>query len=63
MEWWGYGIVTFSLLSSGLAWAARLLWSKEFAAAKGETIRAKDAQTATLGLDHGVGQPSSRCLR
>jgi hypothetical protein len=36
-----------SAAASVLAWAARLFWGKEFAAAKDETIRAKEAQLAT----------------
>jgi polyhydroxyalkanoate synthesis regulator phasin len=31
-----------------LAWAAKLFWSREYAAAKDETIRAKEAQIETL---------------
>lgn len=40
-----------SLLSAGaavLAWLAKLRWSEEFAAAKDETIKAKEAQIAGL---------------
>jgi hypothetical protein len=48
MEWWGYVIIAGSIISSGLAWAAKLWWSKEFAAAKDETIKSKDAQIAML---------------
>lgn len=37
-----------SALAAFLAWAARLWWGKEFAAAKDETIHAKEAQIAVL---------------
>ncbi|HYK09783.1 MAG TPA: hypothetical protein VEV39_03200 [Gemmatimonadales bacterium] len=35
-------------LAAALAWAAKLWWGREFAAAKDETIRAKDAQLQVL---------------
>lgn len=42
------GITLLSLLAAILAWLAKLRWSKEYAAAKDETIRAKDAQIDAL---------------
>jgi DNA repair exonuclease SbcCD ATPase subunit len=36
-----------SAVASVLAWAARLVWGREFAAAKDETIKAKEAQLVT----------------
>jgi small-conductance mechanosensitive channel len=43
----GWIAAALSALASVLAWGARLLWGREFAAAKDETIRAKEAQLAT----------------
>lgn len=37
-----------SALAAVLAWLAKLRWSKEYAAAKDEVIRAKDARIETL---------------
>lgn len=37
-----------SAVAAVLAWAAKLRWSKEYAAAKDEVIRAKDAQIELL---------------
>ncbi len=42
------GAIFASALATILAWVAKLWWSKEYAAAKDETIRAKDAQIAAL---------------
>ncbi len=43
------GVITLlSILAAILAWLAKLRWSKEYAAAKDETIRAKDAQIDAL---------------
>lgn len=39
-----------SALAAVLAWAAKLWWGREYAAAKDETIRAKEAQIETLRL-------------
>ncbi len=46
-EIFGWAAALLSAIASALAWAARLLWGREFAAAKDETIRAKEAQLAT----------------
>jgi hypothetical protein len=55
MKWWGYAIVAGSILSQGLAWAAKLRWSAEYKDAKEaqvksleETIKSKDAHIALL---------------
>lgn len=51
MNWvlWIYAISALaSALAAVLAWAAKLWWAKEYAAAKDETIKAKDAQIASL---------------
>ncbi len=48
MEWLQYIITIGSLIGAILAWVAKLRWSKEFEKAKNETIKAKDAQIATL---------------
>jgi hypothetical protein len=40
-----------SSLAAVLAWAAKLWWAKEFAAAKDETIHAKEAQIELLKLE------------
>src|SRR5574341_1705581 len=37
-----------SALAAALAWLAKLRWSQEFAAAKDETIKTKDAQIVAL---------------
>jgi len=46
MEWIKLGSALASAIAAALAWAAKLWWGREFAAAKDETIRAKDAQAA-----------------
>jgi chromosome segregation ATPase len=43
-------ITVISLIAAILAWIAKLRWSREFAQAKDEIIRAKDAQIETLKL-------------
>jgi len=43
----GWIAAVLSALASVLAWAARLIWGREFAAAKDETIKAKEAQLVT----------------
>jgi hypothetical protein len=43
-----YAITILSLIGGILAWVAKLRWSKEYAVAKDETIRAKEAQIAVL---------------
>jgi chromosome segregation ATPase len=44
MEWLQFTATALSALAAALAWAAKLWWSKEYAAAKDETIKAKDAE-------------------
>ena len=48
MEWLYVISALASAVAAALAWAAKLWWSKEYAAAKDEIIRAKDAQIALL---------------
>ena len=51
MNWilWIYAISALaSALAAVLAWAAKLWWAKEYRAAKDETIKAKEAQIASL---------------
>jgi membrane-associated HD superfamily phosphohydrolase len=51
MDWmlWIYVITALaSALAAVLAWAAKLWWAKEYSAAKDETIKAKEAQIASL---------------
>src|ERR1051325_1710512 len=51
MNWilWIYAISALaSALAAVLAWAAKLWWAKEYSAAKDETIKAKEAQIASL---------------
>ena len=44
MEWIQPTITILSLVGGILAWVAKIRWSKEYSAAKDETIRAKEAQ-------------------
>jgi hypothetical protein len=53
--WWGDMMSSLqaltplaALIAAILAWLAKLRWSKEFAAAKDEAIKAKDAEIAAL---------------
>jgi hypothetical protein len=53
--WWGHvssllpALTTLAaIIAAILAWAAKLRWSKEFAAAKDEIIKSKDAEIASL---------------
>jgi hypothetical protein len=48
MEWLYALAAAASALSAVLAWIAKIRWSKEFATAKDEIIRSKDAQIALL---------------
>jgi chromosome segregation ATPase len=51
MNWvlWIYAISALaSALAAVLAWAAKLWWAKEYASAKDETIKSKDAQIERL---------------
>ena len=51
MDWvaWMYAIcAAASAIAAVLAWAAKLRWSKEFGAAKDETIKSKETQIETL---------------
>lgn len=48
MEWLYIISAIASSLAAVLAWMAKLWWSKEFAAAKDEVIRAKEAQIELL---------------
>lgn len=51
MNWmlWIYAVtVLASSLAAVLAWASKLWWAKEYTAAKDETIKAKEAQIASL---------------
>jgi len=51
MDWtlWIYVITALaSALAAVLAWAAKLWWAKEYSAAKDETLKAKEAQIASL---------------
>ncbi len=43
-----YAITILSLVGAILAWVAKLRWSKEYATAKDETIKAREAQIAVL---------------
>lgn len=47
-EVFAWAIAGASVVTAALTSAAKLRWSKEFVAAKDETIRAKDAQVHTL---------------
>ena len=52
-DWTSIILIIFALLnalSAVLAWIAKLRWSHEYAAAKDETIKAKEAQLETLRL-------------
>lgn len=48
MEWLSAFTAAACALSAVLAWIAKIYWSKEFATAKDEIIRAKDVQIALL---------------
>ncbi len=51
MDWTALVSLTtslFSAIAAVLAWAAKLRWSKEYAAAKDEVIKAKEAQIELL---------------
>ncbi|MCH7754041.1 hypothetical protein IH970_02795 [candidate division KSB1 bacterium] len=48
MEWIYIITVLASSIAAILAWIAKLLWSKEYIAAKDEVIKAKDAQIEVL---------------
>jgi hypothetical protein len=48
MEWVYAFAAAASALSAVLAWIAKIYWSKEFAVAKDEIIKAKDAQMALV---------------
>lgn len=46
-------VTILSLIAAILAWIAKIKWSKEYAAAKDEVIRAKDAQIETKNSEIG----------
>jgi predicted RNase H-like nuclease (RuvC/YqgF family) len=53
-----------SALAAVLAWAAKLWWAREYAAAKDETIRAKDAQIERLsGEIHSLREMTPMRIR
>ncbi len=47
MEWIPWITTLLSIIGAILAWAAKLVWSKEFADAKNEVIRAREAEIQT----------------
>jgi len=48
MEWWGYIIVAGSIVSQGLAWAAKLRWSAEYKAAREAQIKSLEGQVKSI---------------
>jgi chromosome segregation ATPase len=51
MEWIPLITALASAIAAALAWAAKLQWGREFAAAKDEIIKAKDAQIEVLNRE------------
>jgi hypothetical protein len=48
MEWWGYLIVAGSIISQGLAWAAKLRWSAEYKNAKEAQVKLLEEQVKSV---------------
>jgi hypothetical protein len=48
MDWLTAFAAAASAIAAILAWIAKILWSREYASAKDETIKAKDAQIQLL---------------
>jgi hypothetical protein len=48
MEWWGYAIVGGSIVSQGLAWAAKLRWSAEYKNTKEAQVKLLEEQVKSI---------------
>ena len=48
MEWWGYAIIGGSIVSQGLAWAAKLRWSAEYKNTKEAQVKLLEEQVKSI---------------